>query len=287
MEHTIRRRITTIKILLVCICAILIYILFSFDAHNEKEGTKLFMFDVGQGDSFLIDGKNKKTILVDGGKNSQVLLSLSKALGARRNIDVVVATHPDADHIGGLVSVLERYSVGVILISGVQGDTSISKQLYELIKEKKIPLLIAQKGVYIALSPEEKMTVLFPDRDVRYWETNASSIVSRFDADEASVLFTGDSPLSIEKYLVNNYKKHLDVDELKLGHHGSRTSTSEIFVRAATPEFALISAGKNNSYGHPHKEVTDILSRLNVPWISTQTEGTVTFFAEGGKWAKK
>jgi competence protein ComEC len=245
------------------------------------------MLDVGQGDSFLLKGKDGGTILVDGGRGSAVLGELTNVLPTTKPISVIIATHPDADHIEGLITVLDRYKVGAVIVSGAYSDTDVAKRLYAKVEEKKVPLLLGRTGLRISLSDTEKKTILFPDRDVTNWETNASSIVSRFDADGGSVLFTGDAPLSVEKYLVNHYKKHLDVDVLKLGHHGSRTSTAEIFVRAATPQLALISAGRNNSYGHPHKEVTDILTRLKVPWVSTQDTGTVTFFAEGGKWVRK
>jgi competence protein ComEC len=101
------------------------------------------------------------------------------------------------------------------------------------------------------------------------------------------VLFTGDSPVWIEQYLAKTIPEKLNVDILKLGHHGSRTSTSAAYLKATTPSLALISAGKNNTYGHPHKEVTDLLKQFNIPFISTQQAGTVTFETDGLKWYRK
>lgn len=250
--------------------------------------TQVHMFDVGQGDSFFIEAKNGRQMLVDGGKDATVLSELSKVMPwGDRSIDVVVATHPDMDHIGGLDEVLSRYKVGMVLISEVQGDTSEYKNFLTLIEKKNIPLYYARAGMKLSLSDTDTFTVLFPDRDVKNWETNTASIVGKFVSGERSALFTGDSPAPIEQYLAKKIPEQLDVDILKLGHHGSRTSTTAAYLKVTTPELALISAGKDNSYGHPHKEVLTLLKEFNIPYLSTQTEGTVTFHTDGVKWYRK
>jgi competence protein ComEC len=289
MKYTTARQKMTLRLLFgVLIALLLILTISSYQQSAHESGrTNVVMLDVEQGDSFLIKGKDGGTILIDGGRGSVALSELTNVLPTTKPISVIIATHPDADHIEGLIPIIQRYKVGTVIISGVYSDTDVAKRFYNALEKKKIPILLGRTGIRIALSDTEKKTILFPDRSVTTWETNAASIVSRFDAGDASVLFTGDSPISVEKYLVNNYRKYLDVDILKLGHHGSRTSSSELFLRATSPSLALISAGKNNSYGHPHKEVTDILTRLGIPSISTQTENTVTFFAEVGKWVRK
>jgi competence protein ComEC len=286
MEYTTARRKMTLRLLFGVLITLLLFLMISSYQQSTQvsHGSEVIMLDVGQGDSFLIKGKDGGTILIDGGRGSVVLSELTKVLPSTKQISVVISTHPDADHIEGLIAVLERYKVGVVILPGVYSDTETASRFYALVEEKKVPVLLGRTGLRIALSDTEHKTILFPDRDVTTWETNAASIVSRFDAEKASALFTGDAPLSVEKYLINNYRKYLDVDVLKLGHHGSRTSTSELFLRATTPELALISAGRDNSYGHPHKEVTDLLTRLGISSFSTQTEGTVILRAGAEEW---
>ncbi len=243
------------------------------------------MLDVGQGDSFLIQTTNGKQMLIDGGKDATVLGELSKVMPWNdRSIDIVLATHPDMDHIGGLDEVLKRYKVGVFVTSEVGGETAEYKSLMKLVQSKKIPAYFLRSGMKINFSDTEYFEVLFPDRDVRGWETNTGSVVGKFVSGKRSILFTGDSPAPIEQYLAKKESKNLDVDILKLGHHGSRTSTTSAYLKATTPSLALISAGKNNSYGHPHKEVLNLLKQFNIPYISTQTEGTTTFETDGTKW---
>lgn len=256
--------------------------------------TSVSMFDVGQGDSFFIQASNGKQMLIDGGKDATVLGELPKVMPwGDRSIDIVLATHPDMDHIGGLDEVFKRYKVDMFLTSEVGGETEEYKNLLRIVNEKKIPAYFVRQGMKFNLSSTEYFLVLFPDRDVKGWETNTGSVVGKFVSGERSVLFTGDSPAPIEQYLAKMVPDLLDVDILKLGHHGSRTSTTAAYLKATTPSLALISAGKNNSYGHPHKEVTDLLKQFKVPFISTQDSGlsaqagTVTFETDGVKWYRK
>lgn len=245
------------------------------------------MFDVGQGDSFFIETKNGKQMLIDGGKDATVLTELAKVMPWNdKSIDIVLATHPDADHIGGLDEVLKRYKVDMFLTSEVGGETAEYKGLMEIVEEKKIPSFFVRFGMKFDFSDSEYFLVLFPDRDVVGWETNTGSVVGKFVSGHRSMLFTGDSPAPIEQYLAKSVPELLDVDILKLGHHGSRTSTTAAYIKATTPSLALISAGKNNSYGHPHKEVLELLKEFNIPYISTQTKGTFLLQTDGVKWYK-
>ncbi len=250
--------------------------------------TNVSMLNVGQGDSFLIKASNGRQMLIDGGKDATVLGELSKIMPWwDKSIDIVLATHPDMDHVGGLDEVLKRYKVSMFLTSEVGGDTNEYKNLLNLVNKKKIPAYFVRSGMKFDLSEKEYFEVLFPDRDVRDWETNTGSVVGKFVSGERSVLFTGDSPAPIEQYLAKSIPGKLDVDIFKLGHHGSRSSTTAALLKVATPSLALISAGKSNSYGHPHKEVLDLLKQFSIPYISTQTAGTVTLETDGLKWYKK
>ena len=269
---------------LVSILVVTVLILVTLTPKQNKM-TKVFMFDVGQGDSFFIETKGGKQMLIDGGKDATVLAELAKAMPWwDKSIDIVLATHPDMDHIGGLDDVLKRYKVDLFVTSEVGGETDEYKSLVGLLNKEKIPAYFVRAGMKFDFSDTEYFEVLFPDRDVKGWETNTGSVVGKFVSGERSILFTGDSPAPIEQYLAKSTPSKLDVDILKLGHHGSRTSTTAAYLKVTTPSLALISAGKNNSYGHPHKEVLDLLKQLKVPYLSTQTEGTVLFETDGVKW---
>lgn len=289
-------KVTRIGLLFLVICALSIGLAFSSGGESkslENKMSKVYMFDVGQGDSFFIETKNGKQMLIDGGKDAAVLGELSKIMSWNdKSIDIVLATHPDLDHIGGLDEVFKRYKVDMFLTSEVGGETAEYKRLMAIVKDKNIPEFFVRQGMRFDLSESEYFLVLFPDRDVSGWETNTGSVVGKFVSGQRSVLFTGDSPAPIEQYLAAKYPpaggpELLDIDILKLGHHGSRTSTTSAYLKATTPQLALISAGKNNSYGHPHKEVLDLLKQFNIPFISTQTAGTVTLETDGVKWYKK
>lgn len=249
--------------------------------------TRVHMLNIGQGDSFLIEASNGKQMLIDGGKDATVLGELSRSMPWwDKSIDIVLATHPDMDHVGGLDDVLNRYKVSMFLTSEVGGYTNEYKNLLALVDKKKIPAYFVRQGMKFDLSGKEYFEVLFPDRDVKDWETNTGSVVGKFVSGDRSVLFTGDSPAPIEQYLAKTIPNLLDVDILKLGHHGSRTSTTAAYLKVTTPSLALISAGVNNSYGHPHKEVLDLLKQFNIPFVSTQTSGTMTLQTDGLKWYK-
>lgn len=258
---------------------------------KSDDFAKIYMLNIGQGDSFLIQSANGRQMLIDGGRDSKVLTELAQVMPTGdRSIDVVLATHPDADHIGGLQSVISRYSVGLFLTSQVMTDTKVFTSLFQTLDEKNIPSYYVRHGMNISLDQNEKLPtdfkILFPDRSTTDWETNSASVVGRLQIGKRSALFTGDSPIAIEHLLAKSIPKEIDVDILKLGHHGSKTSTSAEFLKATSPALALISAGVNNRYGHPKQEILDRLKSLNIPYVSTQDVGTFTLKTDGMKWYK-
>lgn len=252
---------------------------------NNKGLLTVAFLNVGQGDSIFIESPSGNQVLIDGGVGRGVLRELSSVLKFYdRSIDVVIATHPDADHIGGLVDVLEKYKVDLILEPGVESDTNVYKSLEEKVssleQSGKIKKILARSGMQIDLGGGAILEILFPEKDVSEWETNTASIIARLVYGENEFLLTGDSPSAIENYLV--YKKmDLQSDVLKAGHHGSRTSSSDNFVRAVSPEYAIVSAGKDNRYGHPHKEVVDLFNKLNIKTLRTDTVGRIVFKSDG------
>ena len=186
--------------------------------------------DVGQGDSIYIEAPNGNQVLVDGGSSKKVLRELGEVMPFYdRSIDVVVATHPDKDHIGGLIPVIENFSIDAVFEPGVESDTKIYQLLESIIKEKEIKKVLARRGMVIWLDKKNGvyLRILFPNQDVSGWDTNDASIVAELNYGERSFLLTGDSPRGIENYLIYLDGDNLKTDVLKLGHHGSKTSNSE------------------------------------------------------------
>ncbi len=250
---------------------------------EERGGFLTVAFlDVGQGDAIFIESPSGKQILIDGGANKKVLRELAKQMPFYdRSLDILIATHPDKDHIGGFPAVLNSYEIGTFLKTEVLCKNSICEKLDEQIKDKKIEGKIARRGMLIDLSDGVFLEVLFPDRDATNLETNLASIVLKLVYGENSFLLMGDSPLAIEEYLISLDAENLDIDVLKLGHHGSRTSSSEFFVGFASPEVAIVSAGKNNSYGHPHPEVLATLNKFEIKVLRTDQDGTIIIKSDG------
>jgi competence protein ComEC len=189
--------VTRVGLLFVVICGLLIAITFSSAKQKTTQTniSKIHMLNIGQGDSFLIETADGTQMLIDGGKDATVLSELSKVMAWNdKYIDVVVATHPDADHVGGLVDVLKRYKVGLFLTSDVYSDTQTYKSLISSVLNKKIPSYYVRQGMDLSLADKTDFTILFPDRDTHNWETNNASVVGRLQIGDRSALFTGDSP---------------------------------------------------------------------------------------------
>jgi competence protein ComEC len=221
-------------------------------------------------------------MLVDGGPSGIVLRRLSEVMPFYdRSIDVLVETHPDADHIGGLPQVMKRFRIGVFLEPGVESENAVDDEIRRVRGEEGIDRILARRGMQVSLGGGASFDILFPDRDVSHLETNTASIVGRVRYGSTGVVLTGDSPKVIEAELVRHYGSSLKSDVLKAGHHGSHTSSGEGYVRAISPGYAIISAGKDNRYGHPHREVTDLFGKLGIPMLSTYEAGTVECVSDG------
>lgn len=242
--------------------------------------------DVGQGDALLIESPTGTQVLIDGGKGDVVRQKLKQEMGFwDRDIDMVVATHPDADHIEGLIGVLEYYTVHTILMTENINDTPVYASFLKSVEQEGAQIIYARTGqIYdlgYANAGSTTLRILFPDYDPTNLESNLSSIVAKLVYGETEFLLTGDSPQEIEEYLVARHASGLQSDVLKVGHHGSRTSTSEHFIQAVSPVYAIISAGKDNAYGHPHKEVVALLTAANILQKNTADEGSIQFVSDG------
>lgn len=248
----------------------------------DTDELKVTFLNVGQGDAILIESPTGVQMLVDGGRDRSVLRELGKRMSPLdRSIDVVVATHPDADHIGGLSSVFSNYRVSKYITPDIDSDTNTAEELvFRVGKEKDVEVLTARRGMRIDMGGGAYADILFPDRNVSDVETNTGSITMRVVYGETEFLLSGDAPLSIENWLVTLDGEYLQSDVLKAGHHGSRTSTSGEWLEKVNPSFVVISAGKDNSYGHPHQEVVDKIIASGATLLST-TDGAVRFVSDG------
>jgi competence protein ComEC len=239
-------------------------------------------FDVGQGDAIFIEGPQRHQILIDGGSSSIILEKLAKEMPFwDRTIDLVVLTHPEKDHLAGLIEVLKRYKVENILWTGIIRDTPEFKEWEKLIENEGAEIFIAKSGQKIAC--EFSLDVLYPFENLEGQElkdSNNTSIVAKLIFGENSFLFTGDAYKSVERELL---AKEIDIDSdiLKVAHHGSKTSSSEEFIAEVSPETAVISVGKNNTYGHPHQEVLDTLKKYGIKILRTDLEGDIKIFSDG------
>jgi competence protein ComEC len=248
---------------------------------NSDELTVTF-FDVGQGDAIFIETPNKNQVLIDGGMGRAVLRHLGSHMSFfDRSIDVVIATHPDADHIGGLPNVLARYDVGMFLTSAVHDSGTDARALTASVLNEPLEIIHANHTMTLLLDRDVVLEVLFPDRDVEMLETNTASLILKLTYKDTSFLFTGDAPQGIETYVASIYEDALQSDVLKVGHHGSKTSSAEVFLGYVNPEYAIISAGCDNAYGHPHREVVERLQRFEIEILETCAHGNITFVSDG------
>lgn len=250
---------------------------------------RVSFLDVGQGDAIFIEAPNGRQMLIDGGKNRAVIRQLAKVMPwYDRSIDVVVATHPDADHIGGLPDVFKRYRADLIVASSVRDEGGVDAQAFEKAAAAEgATRLAAERGQVIDLGEGVRLEILFPDREVPGIKTNTGSIVGRLVYGETAFMLTGDSPKAVEEYLVRLDGRSLASGVLKAGHHGSRTSSSLAFVGFVSPHYAIYSRGCDNSYGHPHDEVKETFARLDVPTLDTCEQGTITFVSDGNTIVRK
>ncbi len=245
--------------------------------------------DVGQGDAIFIQTPEGIQVLVDGGPKENVMAKLKEVMPrGDTSIDMIVVTNPDSDHISGFSSVLDSYTVGGVLLAGTRSTTEVYKALMKKIEVKNIRQIGAYKDTQIILGDSAVLSVLFPDQVVRGWDRNDGSIVMRFAYKDTSLMLMGDASAETEKLILGmtDHTK-LSSNILKLGHHGSRTSTSDEWLDVILPTVAIVSAGENNSYGHPHPEVVERLAERGIEVRQTGIDGTITYVSDGQEWVEK
>ncbi len=250
---------------------------------NKPQSLEVNFFNVGQGDAIFIETPQNYQILIDGGPSSIILEKLGNEMNFwDRTIDMIILTHPEHDHIAGLIEVLKRYNVENIVWTGVLRDTADYNEWIKLIESEKTNIKIVKADQKI-ITPNLFFEILYPFEDLEgqmIENTNNTSIVVRLVFNNNSFLFTGDVYKSIEKKLVEQ-SDYIDSDVLKIGHHGSKTSTSRELLEAVVPEIAVISVGKDNRYGHPHNEVLDILNDYGIRVLRTDQLSDIKIISNG------
>jgi beta-lactamase superfamily II metal-dependent hydrolase len=238
---------------------------------------RVFFFDVGQGDAELIETKDGRQILIDGGPSSAILTRLGNVMPfGDRSLDAIIISHPHSDHVSGLVDVINRYDVGMIFESGAIYPTSEMLALEAAISKKGIARVYVDQPMTIVFGDGARLTLIAPDRsfvgkDVK--RIHDSMVVGLLEYRDARVVFMGDAEKTVERSLIDA-KKLEQVDILKVGHHGSKTSSSEYFLSRITPRVAIISVGKNK-YGHPNQDVLGRLDMSGARVFRTDEDGTI------------
>ncbi len=233
--------------------------------------TAVTFLDVGQGDAILIQTPEHKNVLIDAGPDAMVVDRLSAHMGFfDKTIDLFILTHPHRDHFVGVMDILQKYQIRQVMLTGVVLDDPLYTDLIQKLKSRGIPFVFPNGGQDWQIGRHEALDVLFPFEGQSllgrtFDNANNSSIVARLTdtATGRTVMLTGDAEKELEREILLS-GADVKSDALKLGHHGSRTATSDIFLQAVRPQTAVISAGKDNTFGHPHAETLEKLKDISV-----------------------
>lgn len=259
---------------------LVIIIVFYLEICDKR--TKIVFCDVGQGDAAYIRVKNRVDILIDTGPDRKVVSCLGKHMPFYdRKIELVVLSHPQKDHYGGLSYILSRYQVGRVATYNINSNQSSFLQLLKTLKQKKIDLIIVKAGSTIGIL-DTKLEFFWPMETLIPLDENSLSLGFLFQEDRFRSLFTGDaSALSLNLIISRSTQSQLvklkNVNILKVPHHGSKNGLTIEFLRLVNPQVGVVSAGKNNPYGHPAKEILEMLRKFNIKVRRTDKEGDIVY----------
>ncbi|MFH1582394.1 MAG: ComEC/Rec2 family competence protein [bacterium] len=253
---------------------------------NQPRNLEVVFFNVGQGDSVFIKTPQKHQILLDGGPDSTILEKLEKEMPPfDRTIDLIILSHPERDHITGLMEILKRYEVGYILWNGVKRDSNEITEWNNFLEKEDAEVFIAKKDLKISFGDSVFLNVLYPFSSLEgelVESANNTSIVFKLVSGETSFLFTGDIYKEVERDILKK-EVNVDADILKIAHHGSKNSTGEEFLLAVSPDAVVISCGKDNPYGHPHPEVLELLNKYGINIFRTDLNGDIKLISDKNK----
>lgn len=276
------KKIMSIAISIVVLITSVLFLLY-IHHENSREFLTVAFLDVGQGDAIFIESPNGKQILIDGGEGSVVVRKLSKLIPFYdRTIDMILATHHDSDHAGGFPEIFKRFHVQMYGVPPKEDSDGLFFELERLSERERSNNIILTAGDKIVLDTDKEIfiKIIWPPRDIVIDENNESSIVAYLSYGDTSFLLTGDASREIERKIIST---DIDVesDVLKLGHHGSKTATSEEFIQTVKPKYSIISAGEGNKFGQPHEEVLEILSKTKTEVLRTSELGNIIFQSNG------
>jgi len=234
------------------------------------------VYDIGQGDAIMIQ-KGDTQILVDGGPDDRILAHLGRdLLPWDREIELLVLSHPQADHLTGLIAVLERYQVRKVLYYPSRYDTRVYQRFLELIKDEGAEIIFASAGGTVSVG-EVTLQVLWPTANFHHQNVNNESVVLLLDYLEFEALLLGDAEQAAQENLNINGNTEL----LKVSHHGAWNGAYGPLLRAIAPRLAVISSGLDNRFGHPHSRTLSLLKGLGIPFLRTDLNGTITVWSDG------
>ena len=248
---------------------------------DKNYNLSVHIIDVGQGDCILIKTPSNKNMLIDGGDEDSSKIIKSYLKNKRvKNIDIVIATHPDSDHIGSLDYVIDNFNVESIYMPKQSTESESYNNLIDSCNKKNLKIQFLSKNNSLTLDENCKIQVLSPSYITD--DNNVNSIVLNINYKNNNFLFTGDCEVENEIDMINSYELE-DIDFLKVAHHGSNTSSSLDFLKEITPDVAVISCGYKNKYGHPHKSTLDNLKSVDAKIYRTDTNGSMVFYSDGDK----
>lgn len=249
---------------------------------KKPQDLKIIFLDVGQGDSILILTPMKKVLLIDAGGGNDIDRKINTYLPInKRTLDMLFFTHPDLDHVGGALSLFRRFKIKNLFHSGLFAGNEVYEAIANYSHKALIPSRELSLGDTFMIEPGLSLVVFSPHPELRSYEANDYSLVMKLVYHNTSVLLTGDATQFIENELINIFGNNLESDILKVGHHGSNTSTSAAFLDAVHPEYAVLSYGCTNSYGHPHPNVVSTLYKKKVQVLDTCMMGDIVFRSDG------
>ena len=264
-------------ILLLAMLLLLTGCQFTTQKAEPLSGMEITYLDVGNADCEIIRMEDGTNIVIDAGTKDQSgnIIRALKRKGIRK-IDYLIATHPHADHIGGMEDIIDSAEIGTVVLPSVVHTSKTYENLLKKIKEKEIPAVKAESGVVLHETDRCKIQLVAPKKDEKYESLNNYSAVLHIAYGNTTFLFAGDAEKLSENEMLN-YEIRSDV--LKVGHHGSRTSSSEKFIAKVNPRIAVISCGKDNEYGHPHQETLETLKNAEV--YRTDKNGDIIIHTDG------
>lgn len=240
---------------------------------NIPPGLNIHFIDVGQGDATLITC-NGEAMLIDAGDNScgTLVQNYIKKQGVKE-LKYLIATHPDADHIGGVDVIINKFDIDTFIMPSVKKDTKTYNDVIEAARYKNLKILPPTIGTQFILGGAT-FEVLGPNESKKYDNVNNYSVVILMEYQDIKILFSGDAEEPEERYIISE-NPNISADIIKIGHHGSRTSTSQEYLNIVNPKFAVISVGENNDYGHPHADSLNRLRQANVEVRRTDEQGSI------------